>query len=94
MPIYEYLCQTCGHHLEALQKFSDAPLRRCPNCGRDALSKKISSAGFQLKGSGWYVTDFKNPPKKESKETLAKTETKDIPKSSTQTDGSSKGGAA
>ena len=59
MPIYEYRCSSCGHELEALQKFSDAPLVACPACHRDALQKKVSAAGFQLKGSGWYVTDFK-----------------------------------
>ena len=59
MPIYEYRCSSCGHELEALQKFSDAPLATCPACQRDALTKKVSVAGFQLKGSGWYVTDFK-----------------------------------
>ena len=59
MPIYEYRCSACGHELEALQKFSDAPLVACPACHRDALQKKVSAAGFQLKGSGWYVTDFK-----------------------------------
>jgi putative FmdB family regulatory protein len=59
MPIYEYRCSSCGHELEALQKFSDAPLSTCPACQRDALTKKVSLAGFQLKGSGWYVTDFK-----------------------------------
>ncbi len=93
MPIYEYVCQACGHNLEALQKFSDAPLTDCPNCGKEALSKKVSSAGFQLKGSGWYVTDFKNPPKKETKETSAKTEMKDTPPA-TKTDSKTEGGAA
>ena len=59
MPIYEYRCSSCGHELEALQKFSDAPLATCPSCHKDALIKKVSAAGFQLKGSGWYATDFK-----------------------------------
>src|SRR3954464_14320707 len=59
MPIYEYRCSSCSHELEALQKFSDAPLTSCPACGKDSLIKKISAAGFQLKGSGWYATDFK-----------------------------------
>ena len=59
MPIYEYRCSSCGHELEALQKFSDAPLVACPTCRKDALVKLISAAGFQLKGSGWYVTDFR-----------------------------------
>ena len=60
MPIYEYRCTACQHKLESLQKFSDAPLVVCPKCGRDALTKLVSAAGFHLKGSGWYQTDFKN----------------------------------
>ena len=60
MPIYEYRCEECGHKLEALQKLSDAQLLTCPVCGKDALSKLVSAAGFQLKGSGWYATDFKS----------------------------------
>lgn len=59
MPIYEYRCSSCGHELEALQKFSDAPLVACPACGAATLVKQVSAAGFQLKGSGWYVTDFR-----------------------------------
>ncbi len=59
MPIYEYRCSSCGHKLEALQKLSDAPLSKCPSCNADALVKLVSAAGFQLKGSGWYATDFK-----------------------------------
>jgi len=60
MPIYEYRCAACGHKLEALQKFTEAPLSDCPVCGKEALAKLVSLAGFQLKGSGWYATDFKN----------------------------------
>jgi putative FmdB family regulatory protein len=59
MPIYEYKCSACSHELESLQKFVDAPLVTCPACGKDALTKLVSAAGFQLKGSGWYQTDFK-----------------------------------
>ncbi|MBW7983320.1 FmdB family zinc ribbon protein [Enterobacillus tribolii] len=59
MPIYEYACSACNHQLEKLQKMSDAPLVDCPACGNPALQKKISAAGFQLKGTGWYATDFK-----------------------------------
>ena len=59
MPIYEYKCSACSHELESLQKFSDAPLVTCPACGKDALTKLVSAAGFQLKGSGWYQTDFR-----------------------------------
>jgi putative FmdB family regulatory protein len=59
MPIYEYRCSSCSHEFETLQKFSDPLLTRCPSCGVDSLVKKISAAGFQLKGTGWYATDFK-----------------------------------
>ncbi|BCU05757.1 FmdB family zinc ribbon protein [Allochromatium tepidum] len=59
MPIYEYRCEHCGHELEKMQKISDAPLTDCPECGRPALKKLISAAGFRLKGGGWYETDFK-----------------------------------
>lgn len=60
MPIYEYRCGSCGFEKEYLQKVSDAPVAACPACGSDAFNKLISAAGFQLKGSGWYATDFKN----------------------------------
>ncbi len=63
MPIYEYRCGACGSKHEALQKLSDAPLTQCPACGEPAMTKLVSAAGFQLKGSGWYVTDFKNGSK-------------------------------
>jgi putative FmdB family regulatory protein len=59
MPIYEYRCADCGHELEAIQKFSDSALERCPACGTDGLRRKISAAAFRLKGGGWYETDFK-----------------------------------
>jgi putative FmdB family regulatory protein len=64
MPIYEYQCEACGHELEALQKLSDAPLVECPHCKAPKLHKKISAAGFRLKGGGWYETDFKSAGKK------------------------------
>lgn len=64
MPIYEYRCGSCGHELEALQKISDAPLTDCPECKQASLAKQISAAGFRLKGSGWYETDFKGGKKK------------------------------
>lgn len=63
MPIYEYRCSACGFEKDALQKMADAPLVDCPNCGKPALVKLVSAAGFQLKGSGWYATDFKNSGK-------------------------------
>ncbi|MET0091579.1 MAG: zinc ribbon domain-containing protein [Candidatus Thiodiazotropha sp.] len=64
MPIYEYRCEACNHELEALQKMSDAPLTECPECKQQSLQKLISAAGFRLKGSGWYETDFKGGQKK------------------------------
>ena len=64
MPIYEYRCESCGHQQEFLQKVSDAPHTTCPKCGKPSLSKLLSAAGFQLKGSGWYATDFKTAGKK------------------------------
>jgi putative FmdB family regulatory protein len=60
MPIYEYRCKDCGFQNEYLQRMSDAPLTDCPECGKPSFSKMVSAAGFQLKGSGWYATDFKN----------------------------------
>lgn len=59
MPFYEYRCDSCGHEMEAMQKMSDAPLTDCPACEKPDLVKLISAAGFQLKGAGWYQTDFK-----------------------------------
>ncbi len=64
MPIYEYVCNDCGHALEALQKISDEPLRLCPACNKESLKKKISAPGFRLSGSGWYETDFKSDKQK------------------------------
>lgn len=60
MPIYAYKCGSCGHAKDVLQKISDAALTVCPACGAEAFSKQLTAAGFQLKGSGWYATDFKN----------------------------------
>ena len=63
MPIYEYRCGSCGHEVEVLQKLSDPALTDCPSCKAAALTKLVSAAGFQLKGSGWYATDFRNASK-------------------------------
>jgi putative FmdB family regulatory protein len=60
MPIYAYKCSACGFAKDVLQKLSDAPLTDCPQCGASAFSKQVTAAGFQLKGSGWYVTDFRD----------------------------------
>ncbi|MGD9153094.1 MAG: zinc ribbon domain-containing protein [Gammaproteobacteria bacterium] len=67
MPIYEYQCKHCGCKFEALQKHNDQPLTKCPECGKDDLEKCVSLTSFQLKGKGWYETDFKS--KKESEKT-------------------------
>ncbi|RIY42423.1 FmdB family zinc ribbon protein [Neopusillimonas maritima] len=60
MPIYAYRCTDCGHAQDVLQKMSDSPLTDCPACGKATYAKQVTAAGFQLKGSGWYVTDFRN----------------------------------
>ena len=73
MPIYEYRCESCGHQQEFLQKVSDTPLTVCPQCGKPTFTKMVTAAGFQLKGSGWYVTDFRN---KSSSKPGAKSEPK------------------
>ncbi|MCC6533812.1 MAG: zinc ribbon domain-containing protein [Burkholderiales bacterium] len=69
MPIYEYRCTACGFQNDFLQKISEPPLTDCPECGKSTFSKQVTAAGFQLKGSGWYATDFKNngKPKTETK---------------------------
>jgi putative FmdB family regulatory protein len=69
MPIYAYRCEACGHAKDVLQKISDAPLTTCPACGAEAFAKQVTAAGFQLKGSGWYATDFRggSQPKNEPK---------------------------
>lgn len=64
MPIYEYQCEHCDHQFDTLQKLSDKPLRKCPECGKLKLTKLVSAAGFRLKGGGWYETDFKSGSKK------------------------------
>jgi putative FmdB family regulatory protein len=69
MPIYEYQCEKCDHHLEALQRISDKPLRECPECGKHSLKRLLSAPMFRLVGSGWYETDFKSD--KETKRNLA-----------------------
>lgn len=60
MPIYAYRCETCGFTKDVLQKMSDAPLTECPSCSKSSFKKQLTAAGFQLKGTGWYVTDFRN----------------------------------
>ncbi len=72
MPIYEYRCSDCGHRLEALQRLADAPLIECPACRKKSLVKLMSAVGFQLKGSGWYATDFKHAGSKPADKATAK----------------------
>ena len=60
MPIYAYKCAECGHQMDVIRKVSDPPLTECPSCGKSALVKQVTAAGFQLKGAGWYVTDFRD----------------------------------
>ena len=93
MPIYEYKCAACGHQEEHLQKVSEKPLAKCPACGRKKYRKQLSAAGFQLKGSGWYATDFKSSGKKteekkteEKKTEEKKTETKPETKTETKSE--------
>ena|SRR5256885_1252922 len=87
MPIYEYRCEACGHQDEHLQKVSEPLIEVCPACGKSAYKKQLSAAGFQLKGSGWYATDFKTTAKKPAdKKADAKTEAKGETKTETKTD--------
>lgn len=83
MPFYEYECPHCGYHDEVLQKINDAPLKKCPNCGKKGLRKLMSAPVFRLKGSGWYETDFKSENKrnlhgvdKEEAKSIDKTDSK------------------
>lgn len=69
MPTYEYRCVSCGHQFEAIHKMADDPLKTCPECNRDELERLVSAAGFQLKGTGWYVTDFKSKSDAKAKTT-------------------------
>ena len=97
MPIYEYKCSACGHQDDHLQKISEKPLTKCPACGKKKYQKQLTAAGFQLKGSGWYASDFKGGGKKEAKteataetktdaKAEAKPETKSEAKSETKTE--------
>jgi putative FmdB family regulatory protein len=86
MPIYEYRCSACGFQKEFLQKVSDAPLRTCPGCGKETLGKMVTAAGFQLKGSGWYATDFKGAVNKASGGETPKSDAKADAKSEAKAD--------
>lgn len=80
MPIYVYACASCGLQQDVLQKMSDAPLTTCPECGTQTFSRQLTAAGFQLKGNGYYVTDFKNGSKKPEVKLEAKSEAKPVAK--------------
>jgi putative FmdB family regulatory protein len=92
MPIYEYKCSACGHQEDHLQKMSEAPLTKCPACGKKKYAKQLTAAGFQLKGSGWYASDFKGGATKKTDEAKpeakaeAKAETKTETKAETKTE--------
>jgi len=78
MPFYEYQCKSCGHDLEAMQKISDRPLKKCPHCGKSQLQRLMSAPVFRLKGGGWYETDFKGD--QDNKRNLADRPDADAPK--------------
>ena len=78
MPFYEYQCKNCGHELEAMQKVSDSPLKKCPHCGKSQLQRLMSAPVFRLKGGGWYETDFKGDG--DNKRNLADKPEADAPK--------------
>lgn len=82
MPIYEYQCTKCGHEFDEIQKFSDPPIQKCPKC-KGKVEKKLSAPSFQLKGTGWYVTDFKDKAKDKSKKSESKTDNNSENKAST-----------
>ena len=86
MPIYEYRCEACGHQEEFLQKVSEAPLSECPVCRKPTFTKMLSAAGFQLKGSGWYATDFRSKAKPAEKKAETKTDAKTEAKPDTKPD--------
>ncbi|HQU48955.1 MAG TPA: zinc ribbon domain-containing protein [Casimicrobiaceae bacterium] len=94
MPIYAYRCTSCGHQLDALQKLSDAALVDCPACAAPALSKLLTAPGFQLKGSGWYATDFKGGSKPKSDSDGAGSDAKSGAKTDAPATTEAKGGAA
>jgi putative FmdB family regulatory protein len=89
MPIYEYRCEACGHQEEHLQKVSEPPIAECPACHKPSYRKLLSAAGFQLKGSGWYATDFRGGGKKPEAKSAAKGESKTETKTETKPDSKS-----
>jgi putative FmdB family regulatory protein len=91
MPIYAYKCADCGHEQEVLQKISDPPLTDCPDCGQPSMAKQVTAAGFQLKGTGWYVTDFRNKDAAGKNGKASKTEGATDAKADGKTDGKADG---
>ncbi len=95
MPIYAYRCDACGFAKDVLQKISDAPLTDCPECGKAEFKKQLTAAGFQLKGTGWYVTDFRNGGSGSTAATAqSSTKTESSSTSPTTSDASSGGSAS
>src|SRR5580765_4830410 len=90
MPIYEYRCSSCGFQKEYLRKVSDTVMSVCPECGKNTFSKMLSAPGFQLKGSGWYATDFKNSGSKPAAKTSSSPEGKGTAKSDNKDSATSK----
>ncbi|MBI2786093.1 MAG: zinc ribbon domain-containing protein [Legionella longbeachae] len=96
MPIYEYQCTSCHHHFDLMQKINDEPIKQCPVCYKNTVTKLISAAGFQLKGTGWYATDFKNKNSNaqgasaKNDESSSKDTTKDTTSTKTTQDGDKK----
>jgi putative FmdB family regulatory protein len=90
MPFYEYQCKSCGHELEAMQKVSDAVLKKCPHCGKSQLQRLMSAPVFRLKGGGWYETDFKGD--KDNQRNLADKPEADAPKDAKDGDAKGKDG--
>src|SRR5690349_21653063 len=86
MPIYAYKCSACGHQEDHLQKVSERPMSKCPACGKKKYEKQLTAPGFQLKGSGWYATDFKGSTKPAEAKSEAKPETKAESKAETKSE--------
>jgi putative FmdB family regulatory protein len=86
MPIYEYACSACGHQMEVMQSIKDDPLTQCPKCRKKKLTKLVSAAGFQLKGTGWYVTDFRDKGKPATKDKKGEGSSTDAKPESTTSD--------
>lgn len=91
MPIYEYECRHCHHTFDAMQKMSEAPLTECPECKNQSVVRLVSAAGFQLKGSGWYVTDFKNKSNPKTPDNTSDSGTSSTPKSTDSSKSQSSG---